>query len=264
MKSRLVIWGSQDEPPERISPRPGWEAGMAVLFFAGLLLAAYSTSMAQFHIISDTVATIIPIVFLVLILGIIIWSGFLHFPDWSLLFMGFLTAIGSVGMLIALFRFHGIIWMALFYTLLPLLIIFLASRINPLRPLWLNMQQDPTRLGYLYLGWMGFSYIIILGGVPIEEVYKGIVILALLPAAVGYLRVRHLWQRMIVLPAGFLVSWIIYILMFPDLFHQPLGYSWNNGLKIDAIIGLLLLAWFCLPGIYILLRQKYGAAATIS
>ena len=139
------------------------------------------------------------------------------------------------------------------------MLIAAARGIKPLRSLWMNTWQDPTRLGFLYLGVMVFSYNFITEDVPGSAIHRLFYVLTLLPVAVAYLRCRRTWQRAILLPLGFLASWIAQTLMDPSLFLKPFAYAWRHGLGTQTVVGLLILLWFCLPGILILLRRRFGA-----
>ncbi len=259
MKPNRSFWGSSSQPPDTFSPRPWREVWLAGLFFTGYFLAALLDDSSRSGAIPRIIPDIASTLFLLFCLGVLLWSSFHAFPDWSLLYLGLGFAAAALLVLFAIFPLPANIWIAITYFLIPAMLIAAARGIKPLRSLWMNTWQDPTRLGFLYLGVMVFSYNFITEDVPGSAIHRLFYVLTLLPVAVAYLRCCRTWQRAILLPLGFLASWIAQTLMDPSLFLKPFAYAWRHGLGTQTVVGLLILLWFCLPGILILLRRRFGA-----
>ena len=102
---------------------------------------------------------------------------------------------------------------------------------------------------------MSLAFIFVVDDLEHENLYKSLLVLWLMVCAVLFLRANRLWQRVVIPPAAFLVGWLASIPMGLGIFNQPLLKSWEEGLGMSVRIGLLVLAWFLLPGIWILLRR---------
>ncbi len=108
---------------------------------------------------------------------------------------------------------------------------------------------------------MVFSYNFITEDVPGSAIHRLFYVLTLLPVAmIAYLRCRTgTWQRAILLPLGFLRSWIAQTLMDAASSLKPFCLClavWIGNTNRGGITQILL--WFCLPGILILAPEVPG------
>jgi len=252
-------FGDPQSPPNEVEPRPWREVFLGVSFFILFILLLISDIWSRYDYLPSinqkAFGTTILIISLVLLLGFLVLGVVRKFPDWSLSYVGFAISMLSAMALLTINNSQPTLLIAILFFLSPVIAILISRWIKPLRPLWQKIWLDPTRLGLVTMGLMAFAYMLILDDTPYEEFVVSACIILVIPFVVLYLRSHRLWQRVVIPPIGFLVAWIYCICFSVDLFHQPLSVSWYHGLDLLVRIGLLILAWFLAPGLWILLRR---------
>ncbi len=252
-------FGDPQSPPNEVEPRPWREVSQCVSFFVIFILIIISDIWARYGfdpgINPKMFSNILSITGLGLILGFLILGVVRKFPDWSLPYVGFAVSILSALTLLAINHSQPTLLVGILFFISPVVAILISSFVKPLQPLWQAIWQDPTRLSLVYMGLMALGYTLVLDDVPYEEFVVSTCILLVIPFAILYLRSNHLWQRIVIQPIGFLVAWVYCICFSYDIFHRPIWYGWNVGVGVLLRIGLLILIWFLLPGLWILLRR---------
>lgn len=251
-------FGDPQTPSDEMKPRPWREVWLSCGFFL-IFLLIFTYTWGNILPIDPAyqilTGNIIAGVLLAILVGLMVYGGIRRFQDWSLPYLGFFGGLVAMFLLLAVRNNQPTLWMAIVFFLMPVVVVILGKWIKPLRPIWLNLWEDPTRLGILYLGLMSLAFIFVVDDLEHENLYKSLLVLWLMVCAVLFLRANRLWQRVVIPPAAFLVGWLASIPMGLGIFNQPLLKSWEEGLGLSVRIGLLIFAWFLLPGIWILLRR---------
>lgn len=250
-------FGDPQTPPDEMKPRPWREVWLSCGFFLIFLLifTQWDNVLPIDPAYRILTGNILRWILLAVLVGLMVYGGVRRFEDWSLPYLGFFSGLAAMFLLLAVHYSQPTLWMAIVFFLTPVVVVILGRWIKPLRSTWLNIWEDPTRLGMLYLGLMSLAFVFVVDDLEHENLYKCLLVLWLMISAVTYLRANRLWQRVIIPPAAFLVAWLASIPMGMGIFSQPFVKSWEEGLGMSVRIGLLVLAWFLLPGIWILLRR---------
>jgi len=228
---------------------------MGVVFFILFILALSSDIFYMKTENYQLIANIISLVILGLFLHLLVWGVIRKFPDWSLPYTGLIISLLITYVLLLVFPNQPTLIMCVVFSLTPALIVLVSRWIKPLRSLWINIWEDPTRLGFLYFGLMALVCAFVMDDLPNQVLLISSSVALMIPVGILYMRSSRLWQRVLVLPAGYLAVWTFCIFFNLDLFHQPLSVSWYHGLDQLVRVGLLILAWFLAPGLWILLRR---------
>lgn len=252
-------FGEKSLTPDKVAPRPWGEIWLGVAFFILVLSSFTSYYWSQFLPFEKTLAikigNIFTLVGLLILLGFVILGGIKKFPDWSLPYVGFVIALLAMIILILTNPNRVELWMAVVFFISPMFLLILAKWLRPIHSLWKKIWEDPTRLGWLYTGVISLALLIVLDDQKGEYLYKTITFLWFIPAAIFYLRSRRLWLRIFVPPLLFLITWMEAIPMTYGIFNQPFAESWDHGVGMMVRIGMLILLWLLVPGIWILLRR---------
>jgi hypothetical protein len=253
------LFGDPGSPPNEVEPYPWREVLLGAIFFPLFILALISDVWARYDfnpgINPKTFGTLLAIIVLGLILAFLVLGAYRKFPDWSLPYVGFVVAILSALVLLTINHAQPTLLIGILFFLSPSLAILISRWIKPLRSLWQTVWLDPTRINFIYMGLMVLAYMLVLDDVPFEEFVVSFCILLMIPFAIFYMRSRRLWQRVLIPPIGFLVAWTFSLFYSFDLFHRPFWFGWHGGVGVLIRIGLAILAWFLLPGVWILLRR---------
>jgi hypothetical protein len=252
-------FGDPDLPPEVVKPCPWREVLLVIGFFVIYIFMTCS------YLLSDLFFTKEKAIFLaeltirasfVFLFIFVIWGSIKRFPDWSLPAAGFsISLISFLGLNMIPKLNQSLLLILCILTFLPFVVAFLSRWIKPIRHLWQNISHDPTRLTLIYLGLICLVSLFMFPQPHFERKQLTTTIAIFIPTAVLFLRSNRLWQRFIIPIIGFLIFWGKNIFGIIDLINQPLRVSWEMGLDRLLPLGLLILMWFLLPGLWILARR---------